>query len=395
MGKFNIKHIIKSSPTLMNFSFRIARLGLNILSFFTPVKEKTIMFVSFSGRKFDDSPRAIYEYILNRPEFDDWNIFWGLVNPNDIHLERGNIVKFGTFKYWKTLLSCKVWIGNGGIDKGVDFRSKKSIILNTWHGTPMKRICGEENSNQVLKSYREKRKIDSYTLRCCQSEYDKKIFERVFRADPNCFIMSGLPRNDNLLEYSENSINTIKKQLGIPLDKRVILYMPTYREYLINENYEHFIAPPFSIDKWKEQLSSDYCLLIRAHYMVAASMGIKDDGFIKDVSSYAPLNDLYAVADIMISDYSSSFFDYAILGRPMRCFAYDYEIYEKERGFYFNPADELPCDILKNEDDVIKSILDIDYNTDCVKSKEFAQKFLPNEGTACETVINKILELLK
>ena len=99
-------------------------------------------------------------------------------------------------------------------------------------------------------------------------------------------------------------------------------------------------------------------------------------------------------SDIMISDYSSSFFDYAICNKPMRCFAYDYEQYEKERGFYFSPEEELPCPIHHNEDEIIESIISIDFEADSKKTSEFANKYTCHEGHACEAVTNKILEQL-
>lgn len=386
-----LKQKIKSNPKLMDFTFRAARLGLNTLGMVSPVKEKTMMFVSLSGRNYDDSPKALYEYIKERPEFKDWKFYWGIVDPDRVQIPGAEVIKFGTLAYWRTLLSSRVWIGNGGIDKGINLVRKQNIVVNTWHGTPMKRIEGEENSNKVLKDYRSKRPIDHRTIRCCQSEFDKEIFARVFRAGKECFIMSGLPRNDCLLKYTDEDKKKIKVKLGILENKKVILYMPTYREYLINSANEIYLTPPMDLKKWESKLGKDYCLLMRAHYAVTASLGVQDNNFVKDVSKFSPLDDLYAIADIMISDYSSSFFDYAILGRPMRCFAYDLEQYEHERGFYMNPGKELPCPIHRNEDELIDSIINIDYAMESDKTRQFAKRFIPNEGHACEAVTEALL----
>lgn len=389
-----IKQKIKSNPKLMDFTFRAARIGLNALGLLSPVKEKTMMFVSLSGRNYDDSPKALYEYIRERPEFKEWKFYWGIVDPDRVHIPGAEVVKFGTLLYWRTLLSCRVWIGNGGIDKGVNLVRKQNLAVNTWHGFPLKRIEGEENSNKVLKDYRSKRPIDHQTIRCCQSEFDREVFARVFRADKDCFIMSGLPRNDCLIRYSEEDKKKIKANLGIAEDKKVILYMPTYREYLINSDNEIYLAPPMNLTKWEEKLGSEYCLLMRAHYAVSASLGVKNNEFVMDVSKFSPLDDLYAIADILISDYSSCYFDYAILGRPMRCFAYDLERYEQERGFYLDPEKDLPCPVHRDEDELIKSIIDMDYEVDCEKTRTFAKRFIPNEGNACEAVTETILSRL-
>ena len=384
-----IKHIIKTNPALMEYSFKIASLGLKTLGLIIPIKKKRMIFVSLGGRNYDDSPRELYEYLINRREFSDWEMIWALTNSKHYEIPKARIIEFGTLNYWILLLSSRVWIGNGGIDMGLDIVRSKSIIVNTWHGTPIKKIQGEENSNQVLKNYRSNKPIDRFTVRCCQSDYDKEIFARVFHADKNCFVMSGLPRNDKLLKYTNADITQIKQRLCISQEKKVILYMPTYREYQVNSNDEVFLEPPMNLEKWESKLSQDYVLLVRAHYAVTKSMDISNNEFVKDVSLYAPLSDLYAVSDILISDYSSAFFDYAIYGRPLRCFAY-----EQERGFYMDLKRELPCKVYENEDDLIESIINIDYQKDSLATMKFAQKYIPNEGMACKAVAEEIIKRL-
>ena len=390
----SLKLIVKELPLLMDAFFWTAWIGLKVLSLFIPIKKKTIIFVSLGGRNYDDSPREIYEHIRRLDEFLEWTFIWAFITPEKHIIPGAKVIKFGSFSYFCTLLSCQVWITNGGIDKGIDFTRKGCIVVNTWHGTPIKKIQGEESSNPVLKYYRQNKPLDYTTIRCCQSEYDKEIFARVFRASKDCFIMRGLPRNDRLLEYTQEEIKSTRHSLGIPDNKKVILYMPTYREYLIN-NSDLYLKPPMDLIKWEEELSDKYVLLIRAHYAVSAFLGINDSDFVKDVSKYALLSDLYAMTDIMISDYSSAFFDFSILGRPMRCFAYDFERYEQERGFYMDMETELPCPIHKKEDDLIYSIKNMDYDEDCMATKAFAAKYIPNEGHACEAVVNEINRSLK
>lgn len=378
----------------MEALFRFLRIGVNVASSVLPVKKKTMLFASFSGRNFDDSPRELYEYIVNREEFYDWHFFWGLKDPSKFEIPGAKVIRFGSFTYWYTLLTSQVLIGNGGIDMGIEFTKKDRIVVNTWHGTPIKKIQGEVNSNKILEKYRKMKPIDNFTIRCCQSNYDKIIFSRVFRADYNCFIMSGLPRNDKLQKYNKNDIDHIKNKLNIPIDKKVLLYMPTYREFDVDENDDVFIKPPMNLSKWKTALSYNYTLLIRAHYAVSAALGVVDDNFVKNVSTYAPLTDLYAIADIMISDYSSAFFDFSIYGRPMRCFAYDLERYKQERGFYMDIEKELPCPIHRNEDELIDSIKNINFAADCARTIAFAKKYIPNEGHASEAVTEEILRKL-
>lgn len=221
------------------------------------------------------------------------------------------------------------------------------------------------------------------------------MFQRIFNASKESFLLCDLPRNDKILRYDENEIQNIRSDLNIPIDKKVILYTPTYREYLMTSSYGLYIAPPMTLSKWREQLGSQYVLLMRAHYAVTEALDIKEDDFIKDVSNYPSLNDLYVIADLMVSDYSSTYFDYAILDRPMFCFAYDLEEYEEKRGLYLDLNTTLPCPVDKDEDTLLKHILEIDYDKAMSRTKQFHARFSPYAGQASSIVVSEIIDRLE
>ena len=127
------------------------RICLRIMGFFIPVNKKSIIFSSFGGRRFDDSPRALYDKICSMEEFRDWKLIWAFIEPEKIEIPRGEKVKIDTWPFFKALLSTYVWIGNSEIDRGIRLFSSKHIRIETWHGTPLKKICGEENQTSVEK----------------------------------------------------------------------------------------------------------------------------------------------------------------------------------------------------------------------------------------------------
>lgn len=239
-----------------------------------------------------------------------------------------------------------------------------------------------------------KGKPDNKTIRCAQSEFDRDIFARIFNADKDAILLCDLPRNDALFRYSLEEIERIKNKLNIGIEKKVILYTPTYREYLIDENRNTFLAPPMDLMKWERELGDEYVLLIRAHYAVSNALNITESSFVKDVSDYPCLNDLYIISDMMISDYSSTYFDYSILNRPMFCFAYDLEEYEKKRGLYLNIKEELPCEIDRTEESLISNIKNVKLEKAISRTKEFSQKYTPYAGGASAKVVDKILSQL-
>ena len=381
---------LKTHPSIIRVIWGIAR---GVLTLFVNVlkKQNTILFCSFGGRNFNDSPKAVYDEICSRDDFKDWRLVWAFVEPEKFSLPRGEKVKVDTLSFFKLLVTSKVWVSNSGMDRGIDLITDRIIRVETWHGTPLKKIGGEENQNTFGERPEEYRgPIDTFAIRCSQSQFDKEIFARVFHASKESILLSDLPRKDELFTYNAEKIGKIRKNLGIANEKKVILYTPTYREYLINENSQNFIAPPIDLKQWEQELGTTYVFLVRAHYAVSAALGIKENDFVKDVSSYNSLNDLYAISDMMISDYSSTYFDYAILDRPMLCFAYDKEEYEEKRGVYLDMEKELPCKVCKHEDEVISEILTMDVTAAIEASKKFHNKYAPYAGQASKMVVDAI-----
>lgn len=388
-----ILDFLRVHPKVLNAFWKIAHIFFSFIGFFIPIREKTMLITSFAGRKFDDSPRALYEYILGLSEFDNWEIIWAFVSPDDFEIPRGRKIKIDTWKFFMALLYSKVWISNSGMDRNIDIKKNGIIKIETWHGTPLKKI-GEDQNSGILGNYKEHGPMDNKTIRCAQSKFDREIFVRVFNAEKNCFLLSDLPRNDKLLRYTDLEKNGIRDALGIKSDKRIILYMPTYREYLVNEKNQTYLAPPMELRKWKEELGEKYVLLMRAHYAVAAALKLEEDDFVKDVSSYPYVNDLYAVADILISDYSSAYIDYSILDKPMLCFAYDEDEYIEKRGLYIDLHKELPCPVDKDEDTIIERIRNMDWENASGKTKEFHLKYAPFAGQASKKVVDKLINEL-
>ena len=218
-----IKYLIKSNSLIYESCYYLYSIIMKLFCLVTPVHSQRIMFCSLSGRNFDDSPKAIYNEILKRHEFDDWDLYWAFKNPKTFSIPRGKCVRFGGLSYWKTLFSSKIWIGNGGIDNGLDLSPSNRIVVNTWHGGVLKKSSGEENSDAVLKFYRSNRKTDKRTVRCIQNDFDLETFSRLFHASPECFLKCGLPRNDILLKYNDDDKKRIRKQLGIQKNKKIIL----------------------------------------------------------------------------------------------------------------------------------------------------------------------------
>ena len=364
---------------------------LSFISAFTRTNKKRILFASFGGQKYDDSPKELYLKIKDDPFFKDYELIWAFHNPDSVDLDCKK-VKIDTIKYYRIALSSKIWVTNSSIERGLKLRKKSTVEFNTWHGTPLKKMGPDIHQKKIYKGKGKKKGLRIY---CSQSEYDQEIFTRLFKVPKENIIISDLPRNDALFTYTSDKNQQIKESLGVPSDKKIILYAPTFREYTRDRMNNCYIKPPIDFAKWQEKLGDQYVLLFRAHYEVAKILGLEKEGdFVYNVSTYHCLNDLMSISDIVISDYSSIYFDYSILERPMFNFSYDYEEYCKIRGLYFDIEEEIGCKLNKDEDSLLDEILSFDEIEYKTKARTFKNKYAPYAGQACKIVTDKMKEIL-
>lgn len=381
---------IKYSKIFFNIYYYLGSFFLNILKWLVPTDDKLIVFNSFGGRKFDDSPRAIYELMIKDQRFNDYDIVWAFLDPEKHNIPTGRKIKSDTLKYFITLLRARIWITNSALERGLKFKGRHVFYLNTWHGTPIKKmgrdISSDNNSFTGKSGF-----FDSVDIMLAQGVYDRDIFSRVFNIPIYKFAITGLPRNDELTKKNNpETIKLIKKKLNIPENKRVILYAPTFREYEKDNNFNCIMTQPLDLDKWEKELSGEYILLLRAHYEVIKIMNVPESDFIRNVSDWSNLNELMVISDILISDYSSIFFDYSILGKPMFAYCYDYDIYTYNRGLYFDIRKELESKGSISVEDIIEELKKGDF----IKRSKFSVLFRSKYITAYGDSSSKALDLI-
>ena len=178
--------------------------------------------------------------------------------------------------------------------------------------------------------------------------------------------------------------------------KKIILYAPTYRANQHETGLGYTYKEEVDFDKLRANIGDEYIILFRPHYFVANAFDFeKYAGFVYNVSDVDDVNDLYIISDILITDYSSVFFDYANLKRPIIFYMYDLEHYRDEsNGFYFDVEKELPGRIIRTDDSLIEEILRItkEFKYD-EKYKKFNETFnYLDDGKASKRVVEKIIK---
>ena len=389
-----LSYLLKSSQFLYDIYFYVMSGILKLIGLFIKTDDKLILFNSYGGKKFDDSPRAIYEQMLEDKRFDDCRLVWAIQEPDKVKVSgRAEVVKADSFPYFITALKARVWVTNSSMERGLDFKKNATLCFNTWHGSAIK-VMGIDikDENQSFKS----KVLVRADIMLAQSQYDVDIFSHAFQLPVSCFRMTGLPRNDVLANYTQNDVDSIKEKLGIDKDKVVLLYAPTFREYTKGTSNEVVLNVPMDLKRWQEKLGDKYVVLFRAHYEVAKHMKVDGYPMFLDMSSYPDLNELMIVVDALISDYSSIYFDYSVMHKPMYCFAYDYDEYMANRGMYLSLKDELPCSIHKDEDNLIKDLSNFESEKELhiQRTVKFQEKYVTEYGHGAENCCDVIVETM-
>lgn len=393
----NIKKILKD---MAKYSVR----GLYILgSHIIPANEKIILFESGNGRNYSGNPRYIYEEILNQGLNDEFKCVWSLID-TDIKIP-GNPVKVrrSYFKFLYYTLRSGAWIFDA---RHLYYlrKNKKAKYVQTWHGTPLKKLAldmeyMDMNGSQDIERYHQEFRNNSllWQYLISQNPFSSEIFRSAFDFKGE-MLEIGYPRNDILINRNNaEDIDEIKGRFNIPKDKKIILYAPTWRDNQYHNNNEYKFATEMDFDKMHKELGDEYTLIVKFHYLVKENIDwSRYDNFVIECDAEWDIQELYLISDMMITDYSSVMFDYSILKRPMIFFAYDLDNYKNNlRGFYFDMFEEVPGPICQTNEEMIefiKNYTEEDYQTQFgEKYKKWSEKFNPfDDGNASKKVIELI-----
>lgn len=362
------------------------------------VKENWVICESFFGKSYSDNPKYIYEYISkNHP--GKYKFIWVINKKTDIPYKHIRVKRF-SIRYGYYLARCKYNVFNVRQPKWLKKR-EENVFLQTWHGTPLKRLVfdQEEVTSAVplfkAEFYKQSRDWD-YLVSA--NRFSSKVFRSAFRYNKE-ILEYGYPRNDILCKSNRGELAIeIKEKLGIPRDKKTILYAPTWRddEYYGSGQYKFQLE--LDLNLLKEELGDEYAILLRTHHYIADVLDISGYGdFVYNLSKYNDISEIYLISDILITDYSSVFFDFANLKRPILFFTYDLERYRDIlRGFYIDIESEVPGPLLFSSNEVVEAIKDIEqidkeYGN---RYNNFYDRFCSlDDGRASERIAKKVFGL--
>lgn len=331
------------------------------------VFDQTIVFETFGGKNYSDSPKYIYEYM--QKYYPYYNYVWVLKNPDKTYVP-GNAqkVKKGSKAYYEAYSKARYWVANARTPLYLNKKANQTYI-QTWHGTPLKRLANDmkvvrmpgTTTPAYKRNFREETERWDYLV--SPNRYSTEIFESAFWMDRERILEIGYPRNDVLVNRHDDKayIEEIREKLNIPEGKKVITYAPTWRDDEFIKKGKYTFQLKIDLENLYEQLGDDYVILLRMHYLIANALDLTGyEDFAIDVSNYDDVSEIFLISDALITDYSSVMFDYGILKRPQFFFAYDIEKYDKGlRGFYMDYKNDLPGPICTDPHALAESLKDL------------------------------------
>ena len=208
---------------------------------------------------------------------------------------------------------------------------------------------------------------------------------------------TGLPRNDIFFMNSNNIKNKVKKFFRVNRD--IVLYAPTFRNYLsIDSQVELFkINGEKIVEELYKKFGKKYTLIVRAHPNIAKDFNLKENQFLKNGSDYPDMQELLVASDVLITDFSSSVFDFMLKSSRIFLFAKDYRDYiENEREMKINPQKDLPFSFATSEKKLLNDINNFNQKEMDRKVEMFNNKMgIKDDGKSSQRVVNLLNKELK
>ena len=356
-----------------------------------PLKKNRVVISSYYGLGYGDNLKYIVDELLKN---DNAEIIW-LVKNENIAKTLPSCVKscdINSFKSIYYLATAKVWVDNCR-KPFILKKRKRQYYIQTWHGFALKQI-EKDAENSLSKWYVKTAKKDSKSidLIISDSEFMDGIYKNSFWYNGK-IERWGSPRNDVILN-PKNVKEKVYNYLNLNKEAKTVLYAPTFRvdgslkAYSIN--YDKLL------EALKKRFNCDFVVLVRLHPNVAEKC--KDLVFndkIISASSYPDMQELLSTVDVVISDYSSLMFDYALTGKPCFQFATDIEEYVKDRSFYFDLT-ALPFSLSKNNEELEYNLLNFNEGEYAKSLNDFYDKVgMVKSGDASIKTAQFINNLLK
>ena len=357
---------------------RLAMKGFYIF----PVKKNRIYFSADRGTAISCNPKYIFQYMKNQFP-GKYEYIWEYDKDAYEGVSDVTIVRPHTLKANYFMLTSKVIISNDGLGSYIPKR-KNQCFINTWHGGGAYKKVGED-------TIADPKSAEVKINKLCGSQTDifisssrkfTEVMSEAKKISHSHFMECGMPRNDFLINGTDEDVNgKVKAYFGIPKDKKIVLFAPTYRGVEGKANCDMEINVKSCLEALQKRFGGEWVFLMRKHHFVKE---MNNQGCL-DASTYPDMQELLYAVDVFMTDYSSTIWDYSLMDKPGFLFVPDLEEYTRDRSFYTDP-ETWAFPLAKSNEELEQEIL----NYDSEKSREKIEahhKYLVNKETGKATSI--------
>lgn len=397
---------------LFSLNKKNTNISKNLSSWFAefyelPMNEAYVLYECRDGKSMTDSPYAIFKYLLDHKEYSQFTHIWVYDkkveedwNPDmEKYLNQKVIfVERNTKKYVEYLATSKYLINNSTF-QSFFIPKDDQICINTWHGIPLKKMGYEiEKGNPAgLQNVVRNFFFSDYLI--SPNEHTTNMYLKSFKLDgayTGEILEYGYPRIDLTIEADDVKLKKSfeEKLSSFEMNKKNILYCPTWKGNNVNSPSNQIIQIVKETEYLRNQVGGSYNILVKVHPFIYDIASECEELLPYLVPDSQDPNELMAMIDLLVTDYSSIFFDFLITNKPIIFYCWDKDIYELERGIYFKD-EELPGPVVQTIKEVAELILDIDniknqFEGNYLKSKS---RFLPYEdGNSTQRAVERIFQ---
>lgn len=355
----------------------------------TELVEATL-FESFAGSAISDSPLALFQEARNRSVGGE--LFWTVKDLSVPVPDGASALILHSSEYHRILSTAK-WLVNNNNFPYYFCKRPGQIYVQTWHGTPLKKIGNDVPSGNLSISYRQlmKREANQWDFLLAQNSYANERLQGAFGFDGKVLEL-GYPRNDSLVtENVAESSSDLRTRLGISPEQHVVLYAPTWRDNVRTATNHYDLVSFLDFEALHKAFGNSVVVLLRGHSNTIAANRKFAGVNVIDVSKHPDINEIMLASDSLVTDYSSIMFDYAILGRPIFVLAPDIQDYSSStRGFYYEFEQNLPGPLLSSTAELVR-ILKEDPTAYLYRVRNYVNQFAPNDDGQASSRVAKVI----
>jgi len=315
-----------------------------------------ILFESFGGSVCSDSPRAVSDAIA--AQRSDVPLYWSITDYSVAYPGYATPVVRGSAQWYRILRDAAVLVNNNNFPPYFRKAAHQKYI-QTWHGTPLKKVGRDAPRHLLSEVYRStmEREAGYWDVLLAQNQYAAETLAAAFGFGGEV-VVAGYPRNDSLFAPDRDGVrNRVRELLGIKDNTTAILYAPTWRDNARHTAGHHKMVSFLDLGLLQEKLGENYVVLLRGHHTVTRGDDLERWPRALDVTGYPEVNDLFLASDLLVTDYSSIFFDYSLTNKPIYFLVPDYESYRDDiRGLYMPLRDVAPGPLCSSTDQLIAAI---------------------------------------